>query len=138
GWGGRPLGGGPRLRFWASTLPMADSSPPQTPHGSRRPLAASRQASRTGHARQKALARAMSSSCSEKNRSMSDAEPSRHRASSRQLSSSVVWMANIALLPLSSVVVSVACCLVVVSVGRWSRNAERPPPCPPALLVLLR
>ena len=33
---GRTFGGRPRLRFWATIFPCTNSSPPQTPHGSRR------------------------------------------------------------------------------------------------------
>ena len=39
---GRTFGGRPRLRFWATILPFTNSSPPQTPHGSRRSRAPSR------------------------------------------------------------------------------------------------
>ena len=33
---GRTFGGRPRLRFWATIFPCTNSSPPHTPHGSRR------------------------------------------------------------------------------------------------------
>src|SRR5690606_14833452 len=50
------LRGRPRGRFRATTTPWTNSSPPQTPHGSRRSLAPARQASTSGQVRQRDLA----------------------------------------------------------------------------------
>src|ERR1700674_670164 len=105
------LGGLPRLRLLAMIFPLTSSSPPHTPQGSRRPTAAARQASRTSHPAQNALARAMSSSCSEKNRGVSEAPLSRQRASRRHGSSlSQSSKANIAC---SSLL------FLVAAGGRW-------------------
>src|SRR5439155_5905203 len=75
------FGGRPRGRLKASTFPFRKSWPPHTPHGSRRVSAPSRHSSRSGHFSQIALARAMSSSCSEKNSVTIVPAPSLHRAS---------------------------------------------------------
>src|SRR5437879_348326 len=50
------LRGRPRGRFRATTTPWTNSSPPQTPQGSRRSLAPARQASISGQVRQRDLA----------------------------------------------------------------------------------
>src|SRR5579885_2309046 len=114
------LGGRPRGRLTARTLPLKNSRPPQTPYGSRRANAAWKQASWTGHSPQKALARAMSSSCSEKNSATRFPVPSLHRALAHTHSSS--WSnssfsrrsASISVAPLSVVSdVCVSCVLVV-------------------------
>ena len=66
------LGGRPRLRFWATIRPLCEQlAAPDAPGllaGSR---ASARQASRTGHFEQIALARAMSMRSSEKKRNVS-------------------------------------------------------------------
>src|SRR6202022_1666723 len=78
---GRLFGGRPRLRFWARILPFRNRWPPHTPHGSRRAIAPRRHGSCIGHLAHTALARAMSSICSEKNNAVMLAVPSRQRAS---------------------------------------------------------
>ncbi len=79
---GRFFGGRPRLRFWASTRPLTNSCPPQTPHGSRRAKAPSRQGSTKLQPAQMALAAAMSSICSENHRDVVAPSVPRHWASS--------------------------------------------------------
>ena len=74
----------------------------------------------------------MSSSCSEKNSAVSEAAPSRQRASRRQSSSAAVSMTNITVL----LVTGTSC----RSSGRsvfFLRNARRPPGCPGGLGVSL-
>ena len=65
------LRGRPRRRFWLSTLPLRNSSPPQTPHGSRRSSAPCKQGVTREQVLQMRLARTMSGICSEKNSSVS-------------------------------------------------------------------
>ena len=60
-------GGRPRRRFSATGTPSTKISPPQTPHGSSRSMAAARHCVRATQGEQIALARAMSSGSSEKN-----------------------------------------------------------------------
>ena len=67
---GRPSGGRPRRRLDARIFPFRNSWPPQTPHGSRRAMAPSRQGTSTGQSAHSRLAAAMSCSSSEKNRAV--------------------------------------------------------------------
>src|SRR5436190_17179714 len=91
------FGGRPRGRLKASTLPLKNRRPPHTPYGSRRASAPSKHASCTGHSAHSALARPMSSSCSEKNSAVRAPVPSLHRAASRSTSRSSHRSASIAL-----------------------------------------
>ena len=62
------LGGRPRGRLLTTIRPFSISSPPQTPQGSARSIAPLTQSAASEHLLQIALARAMSSGMSEKNR----------------------------------------------------------------------
>src|SRR3954469_23347044 len=68
------LRGRPRGRFRGTTTPWTTSSPPQTPHGSRRSRASERQRARSGHETQRALAASTSAGDSAKNRSGSSVQ----------------------------------------------------------------
>src|SRR3954454_7857118 len=63
------LRGRPRGRLRGTTTPCRTSSPPQTPHGSRREIASARQVERVGQSMQRALARSTSTGDSAKKRS---------------------------------------------------------------------
>ncbi len=63
------LRGRPRGRLRGTTSPRRNSSPPQTPQGSRRSRAPAKQTSRMGHPRHRALADSTSAGSSAKNRS---------------------------------------------------------------------
>ncbi len=68
------LRGRPRGRLRGTTAPVTTSSPPQTPQGSQRSRAATRQAWRRGQSRQTAFAASTSSGDSAKNRSGSTSQ----------------------------------------------------------------
>src|SRR6185312_16807746 len=76
----RCLGGRPLLRLYGRITPFMKSCPPQTPHGSRRSRAPCKQGSTTGQEMQIDFALAMSSICSEKNRSTREPSSSRQAA----------------------------------------------------------
>ena len=119
----RYFGGRPRGRFTGTILPFWNSSPPQTPHGSRRATAPCRQVIRTGQARQSALASRMSGISSEKNSSPSRPVPSLHRARA----TSSFWFTALTL----SVSRSLRC-LAVFAPRRLCGQRKRPPAVPAA------
>src|SRR3954449_606348 len=71
------LRGRPRGRLRGTTTPATTSSPPHTPHGSRRASASERHLVRSGQERQRALAVSTSAGDSAKNRSGSSVQHGR-------------------------------------------------------------
>src|SRR3984957_10783944 len=90
------LRGRPRGRFLGTTVPRRSSSPPQTPHGSRRASAPSRQATRILQPWQRAFAASTSAGASAKNNSGSSAH-GRSRPTG-----TLVWLKSAAIPPWSA------------------------------------